>query len=392
MASLIQSAIRQSRAVSHQVRNYTGNAFDRVFRAASLVQAGQTPFEVIHRDSLVSLRYYPPFLDATIEFDGEMIPVEAGTYLTPIVIVPPLAINMLIYDLFPQRSLVRYLRARGFEVYLIDWGTPTRDHSHYNLHTYVAELLPQYLDRVRAHSGEPALSLHGWSLGGMFTLFYAALSRDQHIRNAIILGSPIDTHASGLMGLMSQGFDKLARAVHRRTGLLLHDMRPDWFHSPGWLNTIGFKLTNPIGSLAGYWELVVRLSDREFVTSHATTSAFLDRMVAYPGGIVQDTMVRVWLGNQLSRGKIQVGDDYAHLENVNANLLAIAGDSDTMVTPDAARRVMDHVSSRDKTFRVIPGGHMGILAGSNAPRASWVEMADWLAARSGRQIPKRASA
>src|SRR5690554_7842668 len=95
-----------------------------------------------------------------------VIPVERKTHRTPVVIIPPLAVNMLIYDLFPQRSLVRFLRAKGFEVYLIDWGVPTRAHNHYNLHTYVAELLPASLARVREHSGEQELSLHGWSLGG----------------------------------------------------------------------------------------------------------------------------------------------------------------------------------------------------------------------------------
>ena len=29
---------------------------------------------------------------------------------------------MYIYDLFPDRSLVKYLRAQGFELYMIDWG------------------------------------------------------------------------------------------------------------------------------------------------------------------------------------------------------------------------------------------------------------------------------
>ena len=81
------------------------------------------------------------------------------------------------------------------------------------------------------------------------------------------------------------------------------------------------------------------------------------------------------------KGQIQIGDDFARLENVNANLLAIAGQEDPLATPGAAKRVMDHVSSTDKTFRVAPGGHMGILAGSKAPRASWLELADWLAAR-----------
>lgn len=382
MPNLIQSTLKRAAGLGRQSALYASNAFDRVFRAASLVQAGQTPFQTLHSDGLVSLRYYPPLTEDHIELGDRTIEVNHQSHRTPIVIVPPLAVNMLIYDLFPQRSLVRFLRAKGFEVYLIDWGVPTREHSHYNMHTYVAELLPEYLNRVRQHSGEQELSLHGWSMGGMFTLFYSALSRDQHIRNAIVLGSPIDSHASGLMGLLYQRISSVAEVVRSRTGFRLHDLQPHWFHTPGWANTIGFKLTNPIGSVMGYWELVVRLGDREFVSNHATTSAFLDRMVAYPGGIIQDTVVRIWIDNQLSRGEIQIGNDVARLENVSANLLAIAGDSDTLATPGAAKRVMDHVSSTDKCFRVIPGGHMGILAGSKAPSCSWLEMAEWLAMRS----------
>ena len=382
MPSVLKTVRNTASGLTRQGALYAGNAFDRVFRAASLVQAGQTPFETLHSDGLVSLRYYPPLQEDFIELDDMVIPVERKTHRTPIVIIPPLAVNMLIYDLFPQRSLVRFLRAKGFEVYLIDWGTPKREHTHYNMHTYVAELLPAYLNRVREHSGEQELSLHGWSMGGMFTLFYSALSKDQHIRNAIVLGLPIDSHASGAIGWMYQRIADVAGVVRKRTGFKLHDLKPHWFYTPGWANTIGFKLTNPVGSVMGYWELLVRLGDREFVTNHATTSAFLDRMVAYPGGVIQDTVVRVWIDNQLAKGRIQIGEDFALLENVNANLLAIAGQEDTLATPGAAKRVMDHVSSADKTFRVAPGGHMGILAGSKAPRASWLELAEWLAVRS----------
>ncbi len=382
MLNPVKTALNLTSDLARQGTLYAGNAFDRVFRAASLVQAGQAPFETLYSDGLVSLRYYPPLKEDFIELDDLVIPVERTTHRTPIVIIPPLAVNMLIYDLFPQRSLVRFLRAKGFEVYLIDWGTPKREHTHYNMHTYVAELLPAYLNRVREHSGEQELSLHGWSMGGMFTLFYSALSKDQHIRNAIVLGLPIDSHASGAIGWMYQRIADVAGVVRKRTGFQLHSMKPHWFHTPGWANTIGFKLSNPVGSVMGYWELIVRLGDREFVTNHATTSAFLDRMVAYPGGIIQDTVVRVWIDNQLAKGQIQIGDDFARLENVNANLLAIAGQEDTLATPGAAKRVMDHVSSADKTFRVAPGGHMGILAGSKAPKASWLELAEWLAARS----------
>ncbi len=254
MPNLFKSAADRAAGVTRQTALYAGNAFDRVFRAASLVQAGQTPFETLYTDGLVSLRYYPPLAEDFIELEGETIAVERTAHKTPIVIVPPLAVNMLIYDLFPQRSLVRFLRAKGFEVYLIDWGMPTREHSHYNLHTYVAELLPAYLNRVREHSGEQELSLHGWSMGGMFTLFYSALSNDQHVRNAIVLGSPIDSHASGILGLVNQRMADVAGFVRKRTGFRLHDVKPHWFHTPGWANTIGFKLTNPIASVMSYWE------------------------------------------------------------------------------------------------------------------------------------------
>lgn len=382
MPDLTQAATEKAAKLARQTKLYAGNAFDRVFRASSLVQAGQTPFETLHSDGLVSLRYYPPLKEDFIDLGGITITVERKSHRTPVVIVPPLAVNMLIYDLFPQRSLVRFLRAKGFEVYLIDWGTPTRAHSHYNLHTYVAELLPASLNRVREHSGQQELSLHGWSMGGMFTLFYSALSKDQHVRNAIVLGSPIDSHASGVLGLLNQRLADVAESIRKRTGFRIHDLRPHWFHSPGWLNTIGFKLTNPVGSFMGYWELIIRLGDREFVTSHATTSAFLDRMVAYPGGVVQDTVVRIWIDNQLSRGTVQIGDDQVQLNNVSANLFAVAGSEDTIVTPAAAERLIDHVSSEDTAFRVVPGGHMGILAGSKAPRESWLDMAQWLAQRS----------
>jgi len=381
MANPIKSVLSKGLRLTEQASTYTGNAFDRLFRSASLIQAGQTPFETLYNDGLVSLRYYPRLAESEVEIGGEVVGVSRETHKVPVVIIPPLAVNMLIYDLFPTRSLVRFLRAKGFEVYLIDWGTPTKKQSHFNMHTYVGELMPNYLERIREHNGQRQLTLHGWSMGGMFTLFYSALSQDRDIRNLVLLGAPVDSHASGVLGIVYKLFSEAAEVVRRNTGFRIHNLKPDWFYTPGWMNTLGFKLTNPVGSVMGYWELVVRLGDRQFVRDHATTSAFLDRMVAYPGGIIQDTLVRVWIDNSLSKGEIQIGEQVARLSDVNANLFAIAGASDTLVTPRAARMVMDVVSSEDKTFRTVPGGHMGILAGSHAPE-SWRVLAAWLAERS----------
>ncbi|MBK6756294.1 MAG: alpha/beta fold hydrolase [Moraxellaceae bacterium] len=363
-------------------RRILNNANDRIFRARDLVLAEQTPYEVVHSNDLVKLRHYLPITQNEVMVDGAPMTVNKNTRKVPLVIVPPLAVNMLIYDLFPERSLVKYFVAQGFDVYLIDWGMPTRKHTHYNLNTYVSEFMPEFLAKVREHSGQQQLSLHGWSMGGIFTLCYTALTHDPDIRNLVILGTPINSHASGAIGKVYQAIERRAEWVRKNTGFRIHNLNPQWLHTPGWANVVGFKMTNPMGSLMGYWELVVKLADRQFVVNHATTSAFLDKMVAYPGGIVQDMMVRIWIDNELAKGYMQLGKNEARLADIQCALWAGAGKSDNMVTKAAVETLMDHVSSSDKEFVVVAGGHMGILSGSKAPSDVWPKVAAWLAARS----------
>lgn len=363
-------------------RRILNNANDRLFRSRDLVLAEQTPFEVVHSNDLVKLRHYLPISENEVMVDGVPMTVNKNTHKVPLVIVPPLAVNMLIYDLFPERSLVKYFVAQGFDVYLIDWGMPTRKHTHYNLNTYVSEFMPEFLAKVREHSGQQQLSLHGWSMGGIFTLCYTALTHDPDIRNLVILGTPINSHASGAIGKVYQAIERRAEWVRKNTGFRIHNLNPQWLHTPGWANVVGFKMTNPVGSLMGYWELVVKLADRQFVVNHATTSAFLDKMVAYPGGIVQDMMVRIWIDNELAKGYMQIGKNEVRLADIQCALLAGAGKSDNMVTKAAVETLMDHVSSSDKEFVVVAGGHMGILSGSKAPSDVWPKVADWLAVRS----------
>ena len=363
-------------------RRILNNANDRLFRARDLVLAEQTPYEVVHSNDLVKLRHYLPITQNEVMVDGAPMTVNKNTRKVPLVIVPPLAVNMLIYDLFPERSLVKYFVAQGFDVYLIDWGMPTRKHTHYNLNTYVSEFMPEFLAKVREHSGQQQLSLHGWSMGGIFTLCYTALTHDPDIRNLVILGTPINSHASGAIGKVYQAIERRAEWVRKNTGFRIHNLNPQWLHTPGWANVVGFKMTNPMGSLMGYWELVVKLADRQFVVNHATTSAFLDKMVAYPGGIVQDMMVRIWIDNELAKGYMQLGKNEARLADIQCALLAGAGKSDNMVTKAAVETLMDHVSSSDKEFVVVAGGHMGILSGSKAPSDVWPKVAAWLAVRS----------
>lgn len=370
-----------ARRTAQRGHGLTRNAREWLALDADLVQASRTPFEVIHQDDIVRLRYYPPLQEKSITVEGERVPVAETAFPVPLVLVAPLAVNMHLYDLFPERSLVKYLRARGFELYLVDWGSPEPRHNHYHLHSYFAELLPSLLERVREHSGTRQLSLHGWSLGALMSYCYAALG-DPDIANLVLVGSPNDYHANGQLGVHYQRLSKGLRKLEKRFGWHVHGTRKRFWRAPGWGNALAFKLTNPVGSLQGYTNLLKNLHDREYVANHATNAAFLDRMVAYPGGVIQDIIQYLWVDNVLADARLPMPETDTRLSHIQAPVLSIIGKDDPIVTRDCANPLLELISSEDTTTLEVDGGHMGIVGGRTAPAQSWKPMADWLAARS----------
>jgi polyhydroxyalkanoate synthase subunit PhaC len=349
------------------------NLRDRLFHPEKLVQAGKTPFNVVSKDAqkqgMIKLRHYPAL-------DG-----YPTIHRIPVVIIPPLAINTLIYDLFENRSLVRFLLEQGFSVYMLDWGTPTREHARYNMEQYVLNFMPKLLAQVRQHSGQNELSLHSWSMSGVFTLLYAAAAKDDNIKNIIVLGTPIDAHRSGTMGERYRLFGRLMNWVESQTGFHPRTLPPGFLHSAGWRNALGFKLMDPIGTLKGHFSMLRQINNREAVESHATHGAFLNHMVDYPGGIIRD-MIKVWLDNALSRGEFKVGGKKVYFKDIHASLLAAAGHSDSIVTVDAVRPLVNLVGTEDATFTTVSGGHVSMIAGEAAAKEFWPVLAEWLAKRS----------
>ncbi len=391
MHGMLKRALDSGLALNGRATEIANNAFDRMFRPGTLIKSDQTPYEVIHAADPMSVRYYPPLREDEVPLvDGSSLPVAKTLHEVPLIIVPPLAASPLIFDLLPERSMVRYLAARGFRVYLIDWGAPGRRHSHLGIKEFAEDMMTDAVAQVRAHSGVEPVSLLGWCMGGLFSLIYAGLSHDTEIRNIITIASPIDSRQGGAGGMVANALTGPANLIRKYTNFRLHKVDPKYLQVPGWFNSIAFKLTNPVGSLTTYWDLVTRLWDREYVEAHTTTSNFLDKMFNYPGGIIQDFVVKMGVDNDFSRGRIEIGDKVSALDRVECSLLVFAGEADAIVTPRAAHRVIELVSSGDKEFVVAPGGHAGVVMGAKAQKLVWTLAADWLQTRSS--LRRRAAA
>jgi polyhydroxyalkanoate synthase len=381
---MIGSLRSRGLAANDRATQVAANAFDWVFRRRRLVKSGKTWFELIHDDDPIAVRYYGlPDETEILLADGATLPIEKEKFAVPLVIVPPLGVTTDVFDLLPQRSLVRYMVARGFHVYLIDWGRPKREHAHLGLADYADRFFSTALAKIRKHAGCEDVSLMGWCMGGLLSLMHKGLEQDPHIRNLITVASPIDMHGAGLLGGVGKAVNGPAQLLRRYTDLRLEMLDPARMASSPWLTTLSFKMTDPVGSVTTYWDLVTNLADRDFLESYSTTSDYLNHMLMYPGGVIRDMTVQVAVDNKLAAGKIQLGSRMAELDRIRCPLLAFAGETDRLVAPDVARKLIDVVASEDKEFRVAPGGHMGVIIGSRAQKLVWKESADWLAVRSG---------
>ncbi|MBK9346737.1 MAG: hypothetical protein IPN06_10065 [Burkholderiales bacterium] len=145
---------------------------------------------------------------------------------------------------------------------------------------------------------------------------------------------------------MAQAINTPARLIRKYSDFSIYALNPQTLHAPGWVTSLAFKLTDPVGSVTTYWDLLTKLWDRGFVESHSTTSDYLNNMLSYPVGMVQDLVAKMAVGNQFAKGEFKLGQKMVRFKNIKAPMLVFAGETDVLVQASAARGILDLVDSR----------------------------------------------
>lgn len=357
------------------------NGIEQYVFAENFIVSNLSPYDEILVDGIMSVRHYHPLKVKEIEIAGQKIPVSDQKFRLPVVLVPPLAATSMIFDLMPHRSIVRYFLAKGFDVYLIDWGDVTADHTSLSLETYVMDWMPKAISSVQESSGQKDVSIFSYCMGGLISLMYLATSNDTSVKNLITVASPVDMHQSGVAGKVLSAIYQPAQTISSILNFSLMDLPARYFHVPGWTSSLVFKMTNPMGFVISSFEKFLNLWDRDYLEESLTMSQWFDDMVDYPGKTIREMSVNM-INNKMASGKMKIGKTKAEFSRVQASILAFAGEADKLVSVLAARKVLEIVSSEDKEFCVVPGGHAGVFAGSKAPENTWSISADWLISRS----------
>src|SRR6184192_1736669 len=125
-------------------------------------------------------------------------PIPAG----PVLLVPSLINRSHIWDLRPGDSFVEGLLSRGYDVFLIDWGTADERDSDNTMSTYVDHYLPAaYAAATRAAGSPPAILAH--CFGGVIATLWAATVPEQPPA-LVALGVPTNWAEMGPLARVTQ--------------------------------------------------------------------------------------------------------------------------------------------------------------------------------------------
>lgn len=296
-------------------------------------------------------------------------PVE---HRVPILMIYALINKPYILDLTKGGSFVEYLVNRGYDVYLIDWGTPGYEDKNMKLDDYILDYIPRAVKKVLRTSGADEVSLFGYCMGGTMTSIFASLHPELPIRNLVFMTSPFDFADTGSYGKMLDESNFDVDKVVDTLGLI-----------PPEMIDFGNKLIKPISNFYGpYVSLVDRAENSSFVKSWKLLQKWLNDGIPFPGEAYRQWIRDFYQQNKLIKGELVVRGQRVDLSNIKANVLNLSGQNDIIAQPHQVEALMDVISSKDKQYIDLPVGHTSITFGSKATKITYPTVADWLESRS----------
>jgi polyhydroxyalkanoate synthase len=111
-----------------------------------------TPGAVVYRSTVMELIQYQPTC-------GEV-------YARPLLVAPPQINKYYVFDLTPEKSIIRFALDGGLQTFAISWRNPSPAQRHFGLDTYVGAL-EEAADVMRAITGSEDINIWGSCSGGI---------------------------------------------------------------------------------------------------------------------------------------------------------------------------------------------------------------------------------
>ena len=288
----------------------------------------------------------------------------------PLLLVYSLVNRPSVLDLQPGNSLIGELVAAGFEVYLIDWGSPTFSDRTRTLSDYIIGDLDACVEAIRGHCRDERVNLLGICQGGVFSVCYAALFPHK-VANLIATVTPIDFQTPT---------DFLSACLRH---IDVDAMVENYGNLPGALLNALFLAQKPLQlSQRKYLEWIVGIENESASSLFLAMERWIFDSPALAGAALREFATTFYRQNSFMQGSLQIGSHRVSLVNVTCPVLNIYAARDHLVPPAAARALGNVVGTQDYSEIELAAGHLGIYVSAKIRQRMVAIIREWLSARS----------
>ena len=353
-----EKLIRKEPSLTEEVQE----AFRKLEKARNIlytagnIGVGETPNEVLVEKRAYRLLHYQQMVSKTAR--------------TPILVVYALINRSYVLDLQPDKSWIRSLLSQGFDVYLIDWKTPTAADKYVSFDDYVNCYIDDCVEAVLEKNKIEKLTLHGYCMGGTMSSMYTALHQDK-VRNLAVIAPVIDGQKDfTVIGNLAKNMDvdKMLQVMGNLQSEQLYAL---------YLTLKPFKQ-----GINKYLNFIQNVDNEQFISNFLRLEKWLYDTPPIAGETFRQWISDIYQKSLLVKNEMRLNDKTVDLSTIKVPLLNVIAEEDHLVSPQCSAPLNDVVSSNDKRLMRFHTGHVGLIASLYSQNNVLPKVGQWLVARS----------
>ena len=274
------------------------------------VKIGSCPYDVVYEEDRIRMLHYKPLTSKQIR--------------TPLVISYAIINRFHIFDIDPKKSWIRHMLENGFDVYMIDWGSPISMDKFLGFDEYVNDYLDNCVEFACEQSNVDKVSLQGYCTGGTLASVYSALHPEK-VKNLIATAPVIDGWKdTTVVSNIAKKFDvdKMVDAIG--------NMPPEFMY-------YCFSILKPFEQgIEKYLKFFQNMDNERYVDSFLKIEKWLAETPPIPGELFKQWIKGIYQENLLIQNKMFVGNQHVSLKNIKMPIFTQVAVGDHLVSPECS--------------------------------------------------------